>query len=255
MNGKRCLIKGGSNPFHQQPFNEVIASEIMRRLGINHVPYTIIWREGLPYSVCEDFVTEDMDLVSAWRIMQIQKKNNSTSVYQHFVNCCNILGIDIVPELDRMIVTDYIIANEDRHLNNFGLLRHAKTLEWFGFAPIYDSGTSLGYDKVAAQIRAEQGVVCKPFKKYHDAQLKLVSSFDWINFNNLVDVEEIIADIFDDDRAKDFMDESRKSAICATVSKRIRFLKEMAKRHRTSSYEITTEDDVEEDVAEEYIKK
>ena len=28
-NGKRCLIKGGSNPFRQQPFNEVIASKIM----------------------------------------------------------------------------------------------------------------------------------------------------------------------------------------------------------------------------------
>lgn len=52
--------------------------------------------------------------------MQTRKKNNNTSVYQHFVNCCAAFGIDIVPELDRMIVTDYIIANEDRHLNNFG---------------------------------------------------------------------------------------------------------------------------------------
>ena len=84
-NGKRCLIKGGSNPFRQQPFNEVIASKIMDRLGIDHVPYTIIWEDGEPYSVCEDFVTRDTELVSAWRIMQTQKKDNSTSVYQHFV--------------------------------------------------------------------------------------------------------------------------------------------------------------------------
>ncbi len=34
-----------------------------------------------------------------------------------------------------MIVLDYLIANEDRHLNNFGVIRNAETLEWLGFAP------------------------------------------------------------------------------------------------------------------------
>lgn len=254
IDGKRCLIKGGSNPFHQQPLNELIASEIMLRLGVRHVPYTVIWKEGFPYSVCEDFVTRDTELVSAWRIMQIQKKNNNISVYQHFVNCCNTLGIDIVPDLDRMIVTDYIIANEDRHLNNFGLLRHAGTLEWIGFAPVYDSGSSLGYDKIAVQICSDRDIICKPFKKYHEEQLKLVSSFDWIDFNNLSDVEKVIADIFNDERAKDFIDESRKSAICTTVGKRIQILKDIAKHHCLLSFEITTEDDVEENVAEDYTK-
>ena len=159
LNGKRCLIKGGSNPFRQQPFNEVIAAEIMERLGIDHIPYMVMWSEDAPYSVCEDFVTADTELVGAWRIMQVQKKDNSTSVYQHFVNCCKALGApDVIPSLDRMIVLDYIIANEDRHLNNFGLLRNAETLEWLGFAPIFDSGSSLGYDKVAAQIRAGRDI-------------------------------------------------------------------------------------------------
>ena len=159
LDGKRCLVKGGSNPFRQQPFNEVIAAGIMERLEIPHVPYTVIWNHGAPYSVCEDFVTKDTDLVPAWRIIQTQKKENNTSMYQHFVNCCEALGIkEVVPYLDRMIALDYIIANEDRHLNNFGLIRHAETLEWLGFAPIYDSGSSLGYDKVAGQIRAGRDV-------------------------------------------------------------------------------------------------
>ncbi len=87
INGKRCLIKGGSNLERQQPFNEVIASKIMDRLGIDHAPYSILWEDDEPYSVCEDFVTRDTELISAWRIMQTQKKDNSTSVYQHFVNC------------------------------------------------------------------------------------------------------------------------------------------------------------------------
>ncbi len=133
MHGRRCLIKGGSNPFHQQPFNEVIAAGIMQRLGIRHVSYRLLWSEGFPYSVCEDFITRDTELVSAWRVMQIQSKSNHISVWQHFVDCCQTAGIDIVPDLDRMIVTDYIIANEDRHLNNFGLVRNARTLQWMGF--------------------------------------------------------------------------------------------------------------------------
>ena len=150
LNGKRCLIKGGSNLERQQPFNEVIASDLMDCLSIPHVSYTLIWDKGEPYSVCEDFVTSETELVSAWRIMQTQKKSNSTSVYRHFLDCCDALGApDSVPALDRMLVLDYLIANEDRHLNNFGLIRNAETLKWLGFAPIFDSGSSLGYDKKA----------------------------------------------------------------------------------------------------------
>ena len=57
IDGRRCLLKGGSNPFRQQPFNEVIASNIMEKLGIPHIPYTILWDDDMPYSVCEDCVT------------------------------------------------------------------------------------------------------------------------------------------------------------------------------------------------------
>ena len=65
IEGKRCLIKGGSDPAQQEPLNEVLATAILRRLNIPHVPYTMIWEDNLPYSVCEDFVTQDTDLVSA----------------------------------------------------------------------------------------------------------------------------------------------------------------------------------------------
>ena len=256
LNGKRCLIKGGSNPFRQQPFNEVIAAGIMERLGIDHIPYTVMWKEDAPYSVCEDFVTADTELISAWRIMQTQKKENSTSVYQHFVNCCKALGApNVVPSLDRMIILDYIIANEDRHLNNFGLLRNAETLEWLGFAPIFDSGSSLGYDKVAAQIRAGRDIACKPFKKHHAGQLKLVSSFDWIDFENLKDVESMITAVLSDEKNGEFIDESRISAIASAAVGRVQTLREIALTHAPNLAEITTEDDVEENIAEDYTPK
>lgn len=252
IDGKRCLVKGGTNPFRQQPFNEVIAAGIMECLGIPHIPYTVMWHQGSPYSVCEDFITGDTELIPAWRIMQIQKQDNSTSRYQHFINCCDALGIqDVIPYLDRMIVLDYIIANEDRHLNNFGVIRDAETLEWIGMAPIYDSGSSLGYDKLANQIRSGKDVTCKPFKKHHEEQLKLVSSFEWIDFEKLSDVGELIAETFATGDAADYMDEARVSAIVDTVRKRIRQVEEFAMNH-TQAETLSTEDDVKENIAESY---
>ena len=253
-NGKRCLIKGGSNLERQQPFNEVIASKIMDRLGIDHVPYNIIWEDGEPYSVCEDFVTRDTELISAWRIMQTQKKDNSTSVYQHFVNCCKSLGAPgVVPALDRMIVLDYIIANEDRHLNNFGLLRNAETLEWLGFAPIYDSGSSLGYNSLLSQIHTEKNITCKPFKRRHEEQLKLVTSFDWIDFSKLSDAGDMVREVFSDPQAKELISENRKEAIAQMVERHIESLQTIAESH--APQEDHAEDDVEENIAEDYTQK
>lgn len=227
ISGKRCLIKGGSAPFYQQPYNEKIAVEIMKSLDIPHIDYTVIWDDGYPYSICEDFVDKNTELIPAWRILQTKKKNNSELVYYHFVKCCEKLGItNVVPFLDRMIVLDYIIANEDRHFNNFGVLRNPVTLKWIGMAPIYDSGSSLGYAKTESQIRSGKGIICKPFKNSHDDQLKLVSSFDWLNFEKLSDIENIIRDTFDMCNVPEYMDETRKNAIIDSVKDRIRYLKE-----------------------------
>lgn len=255
IDGKRCLIKGGSNPFRQQPFNEVIAAWLMERLDIPHVPYSVVWNKGAPYSVCEDFITENTELVPAWRILKTRKKDNNTSVYQHFTACCEALGIrGTVPFLDRMIVLDYIIANEDRHFNNFGVLRNAETLEWLGFAPIYDSGSSLGYDKMPAQMRSEKEVVCKPFKNHHAEQIKLVSDFGWIDFDKLSDTKELIESVLFSDGAGEYVGKDRIRAIADGVQRRIENLSQLAMSH-TPTQAITTEDDVAENIAEDYTPK
>ena len=252
VDGKRCLVKGGSNPYRQQPLNEVIATEIMRRLGIPHVPYTVTWIKGAPYSVCEDFIDGNTELVPAWRIIQTKKQPNSRSLYQHFIDCANELGIpDVIPFLDRMIVLDYIIANEDRHLNNFGAVRNAESLEWLGMAPIYDSGSSLGYDTSAAMIKNGAEIVCKPFKKHHEGQLELVSSFDWIDFSALEDVGDMITQILSNENAKNYLEENRIRIIAEATERRIRFVESLA-RSNTRKQIISTDDEVGKNVAASY---
>ena len=249
VDGKRCLIKAGSAPLMLQPFNEVIATVVMKKLNIPHIPYRVLWDGGVPYSICEDFVTGDTELVSAWRIMQTTKRDNSTSVYRHYINCCEALGITgIAHAIDQMIVLDYIIANEDRHLNNFGLIRNAETLEWVGVAPIFDSGSSLGYDKLPVQILSGEDIDCKPFKKRHEEQLKLVTDYSWIDFTALENIDEDIREIFAG--AGMYADEKRVDAIISSVKHRISNLQALASRKNTIVDNI--EEDVLENIAEDY---
>ncbi|WP_018751899.1 hypothetical protein [Paenibacillus sanguinis] len=99
-----CEIKS----LHDEISNEVIASKIMERLGIPHVPYTLMEQEDYPYSVCENFITPQTELITAWYVMHTRQKPNQLSVYQHYVNCCEALGITgIVEALDQMIVVHH----------------------------------------------------------------------------------------------------------------------------------------------------
>ena len=85
LDGKRCLVKGGSGANRQEPYNEVIASRIMERLGIPHVEYTLHMMDGQPYSVCEDFVTPETEYISAWYLLHTKAKPNHISLYQHYL--------------------------------------------------------------------------------------------------------------------------------------------------------------------------
>lgn len=222
IDGKRCLIKGGSGAIRQEPYNEVLACIVMNRLSIPCVNYKLQILDDYPYSVCEDFITPQNELVSAWYIMQTQKKQNHTSVYQHYLNCCNQLGIPHIAEaIDRMIILDHLIANEDRHQNNFGAIRNAETLEWIGAAPIYDSGSSLWFDKPTGMIQANCKLTCKPFKTSHEEQLKLVKSFEWLDLSTLKGIEDEFREILKDSV---FVDTARCDAICRAFLGRIKML-------------------------------
>jgi hypothetical protein len=212
--GKRYLMKGGSGFMKQEPFNEAIACAIMRRLSIPHVTYTVTFDNGKPYSLCENFVTPDTELVPAWRVQGHFKMDNRDSHITHLLRCCENLGIPGIREaLDRMLVLDYIIANEDRHYNNFGFIRNAETLEWLGAAPIYDSGTSLWYNtqKVGSPVE------CKPFRSSHTEQLKLVEDGSWFDNNALVGLDDEITEILS--KSED-VDVRRCNAIISAVTER-----------------------------------
>ena len=250
IDDKRCLLKAGSNVFYQEPYNEVIASAIMKRLGIEHTEYKIINYRDDVYSVCDNFISRDTELITAHHIMNSIKKPNHITLYQHFVNCCREIGLNAVPFLDRLITVDFLIANEDRHTNNFGLIRNADTLEYTAFAPIYDNGTSLWFNTLTNRILPlSPSLKSKPFKATHNEQIKMVSSFDWLDFSALKGVEDECEDIL---KNSEYIDTERRDAICHALKERIGLLFDIVDKHDETEAKRLIEDtgsDLNEDTA------
>ena len=179
---------------------------------------------GLPYSVCRDFITPKTEYIPAWYLMHTKAKPNHVSLYQHYLERCEALGI---PGAERMlsqqIVLDYIIANEDRHQGNFGAVRDAETLEFISPAPVFDSGSALWFEMPTPQIRAGAKTACKPFKTTHEEQLQLVTDFAWLDPSALVGLDDVVREVF---AGSDFVDGPRAEAIAGAVAERTERVKE-----------------------------
>jgi len=232
IDGKRCLIKGGSKPWNQEVANEVLASRICNRLGIPFINYEIIEIDDIKYCVCEDFITGDTELVTAWHIKNLIKKDNSTSDYDSFIAKAEELGIkDVRRRIDMMIVLDFIIVNTDRHYNNFGLIRNADTLEWMSVAPIYDSGTSMWCKELPEEIDAKDlRIESKPFRSKHINQIKLVKDFSWLDIDALDGIEDEYAEILKDSVSGSPNLEMRNWRLCTQLRSRIELLRALVSK-------------------------
>jgi hypothetical protein len=188
-NGKRILFKGGSEPYFQEPFNEIFVSLICEKLDINHVKYHLEKEGNFYYSVCENMTDENTELIYASKIYDTLGREINDDRYTHYVKCCDNLGIkNIKDNLDKMIALDYIIANTDRHWNNFGLLRDSNTLAYKYVAPIFDSGTSLWNNKNILVYNRENIIKSKCFADTNYQQLKFVSDFSWYNSKEILEL-------------------------------------------------------------------
>ncbi len=229
-NGERVLLKGGSGTEQQEPFNEAIASEICRRLGVPHVEYSVAEHDGRYYSACKDFITGDTELVSAWHIKNALPKGKNESEYTHFLRCCEAVGIEtmesIKKQLCKMFTVDCIIANSDRHFNNFGFVRDADSLEWQGLAPVFDSGTSLFHDVSAYDLKNTAAYISKnasskPFAKRHLEQLEKLQCKEYcgdLRFEFLSDISAWAENLLNKNRHLS----EKKDILCKILEERVR---------------------------------
>lgn len=84
-----------------------------------------------------------------------------------------------------MIVCDSVMANTDRHLRNFGLVRNIDDLRW-RFAPIFDTGNSLWCDKdEGAVARGDYAFSSHPFSDMPNRQLMYAAELGWFDARKL----------------------------------------------------------------------
>lgn len=147
--GKRFLVKGNHGGNSQESLNEVVASLIHQRQGkhpfVTYSPIQIQQDHPL-CCICESFTSDEVEFIPAIDAVESVKKDNALSLYEHFIKVCSAHGLDDSVTrsfLEYQILTDFILTNTDRHLNNFGVLRDTNTLQFIGMAPIFDSGNSM----------------------------------------------------------------------------------------------------------------
>lgn len=224
QNGVRILLKAGTPPFYQEPLNECVASELYARLSINHVPYMLHWEQGKPLSACPCFVTADTDFVSAAAIMNAFVQRPEHTAWQHFLFCCRRLGIPGAEQaVTQMLAADYLLANTDRHLGNFGALRNAQTLEWIGMAPVFDSGTSLWQLDQTHFIPDDHYFPAKPFAAKQEDQLRLLdpSFLVGLPWGNLADLGQVSYTLL---ASSPFLTEERAGVIAEKLEQRVQSL-------------------------------
>lgn len=153
--GRRYMVKGNYGESYQQSLNELFATKLHAQQGFaHHTKYSLAHiqiennAEALG-CMCYDFCNENIESISAWELLQTVKTRQNESYYYPLKRVCLGLGMSeehFTEFLDYQIMTDYLMSNTDRHMNNISVLRNPDTLQILGFAPIYDSGNSMFYN-------------------------------------------------------------------------------------------------------------
>lgn len=227
IDGERYLLKAGSKIYNQEPFNELIATKLYERLlnKEEYVEYSVIFDDDKAISKCKNFITKDTELVPAWKINEYYEFLDDEDKYTHYIRCLNNLGIKDAETLtDKMIVCDYIIANKDRHFNNFGVIRDVNILKFIGVAPIFDNGCSLWYDE--NDMYVGEFFLTKPFEEYEKTQLSLVKKLEWLDISKLEDFPNEVKTILSMDK---LLSKERINKIVDQIKLRIEFVKELKK--------------------------
>ena len=228
-NGTRYLLKGGYKNELLQPFNEVLASEICKRLGFNHVTYTLDTYKDTVVSICPCFITKDTELITCYQIRNDMKRNDNIKDYEECIKVLEEHGIsDARIKMENMYIIDYLIMNEDRHLNNFGIIRDVNTLEWLDVAPIFDNGQSLNityYDNEELHISGEGRLFyeVKPF----DEIIKVVKDIKRIDLSKLDGIVEWFDELLHKYQNLTGFSDTRINRLCILLNRQINKLKEL----------------------------
>ncbi len=226
--GIRYLLKSGYKNEILQPFNEVLGSEICDRLGFNHVSYTLDVYKDTVVSKCPCFITKDTEFITAHQIINDMKRYDSVEDFEEYIKKLEENGIiDAREKVENMYILDFLIMNEDRHLNNFGIIRDVNTLKWLDVAPIFDNGMALNipyYDEeVIISGHGRLFYEVKPF----DEIIKVVRNIKRIDISKLDDLPEYFYNLLHKYQYITHISDKRIYRLCVLLQRQINKLKKL----------------------------
>lgn len=227
--GTRYLLKSGYRNEILQPFNEALASEICKRLGFNHVEYTLDIYKDIVVSKCPCFITKDTELITCYQIRNNMIRHDSAEDYEDYVRLLEAKEIkNAREEMENMYILDFLIMNEDRHLNNFGIIRDVNTLKWLSVAPIFDNGMALNvpYYSEEETIIAGEGRLFYEVKTF-DEIIKVVKDIKRIDISKLEDLPEWFDNLLHKYKDITKMSDKRIQLLCILLNRQINKLKDL----------------------------
>ena len=228
-NKTRYLLKSGYKNEILQPFNEVLASMICERLGFDHVTYTLDTYKDTVVSKCPCFINKNTELITCYQIKNNMKRHNTEEDYEDYIKTLEEHNIkDARIKIENMYILDFLILNEDRHLNNFGIIRDVNTLKWIDVAPIFDNGQSLNieyYDDEEMHISGEGRLFyeIKPF----DEIIKVVKDLTRIDTSKLEDIPEQFDKLLHQYQHLTKISDKRIYRLCVLLQRQINKLKKL----------------------------
>lgn len=190
INGRKCLVKGNSL-LGQEPFAEVLASNLARVLNIKHISYTLMdaslfkdvtMNGDFKYvSVCEFYPTKlGTCRITLHDILADKFSNYNISSDEMYKSnyIPEILELDstILHKLFSLLHFDSLIGNIDRHCTNIEFEMDTKTLELVDIIPIFDCGDSL-YHMMSNDFLRDRS---KPIRFTHDEQMNFIMEQGYI---------------------------------------------------------------------------
>lgn len=197
-NNIRYLIKGNEGGTTQQSRNEILASLIHETQGFhNYVDYKLVkLKDNKIGCKCAAFTSENVEFISAWDLIGRSSYSKSEPFRGNFINECVKGGLDkkeVIAQLDYMALTDFIISNTDRHLNNFGVLRDPDTLKYIKLAPIFDSGNSMMFSNTAnISIMASLKESIKGFYTDYKKSIEHINNLNCVDLSLMPSQEDVV---------------------------------------------------------------
>ena len=197
--GKRYLVKGNHGELSSESINEVLATEFHNAQGYdNYTAYSLLQIKDRPYDFgccAQAFTDEHKELISAHAILTSERRPQGMSAYEHLIKLGGAHGMDeeqLRADLEYQILSDYLLTNTDRHMENIGVLRDADSLKWIRMAPIFDTGKAFAAGSVVPYTEEEIDTVeVNSFEPTEQKLLGLVRDKSRIDMSKLLPPDAI----------------------------------------------------------------